>query len=143
MVGELLVPGWLFISLVLHAARKERLGSAVGAAGFALGTYAMVRGGMLFIARSEFAGLVVMASIVTAIIGHAGLFGWAASPSGSRFLWYPLGCATGYWPPCISAQGSSLDQSMWKSFSVRLMLLVVFVDIAVVTYISRFFLLAR
>ena len=130
LVSELLLPGWLVLALLIRILRRDRVGISARHGCVGLVMYGTV---WIGVCLTQLRGLYVIGGLIMFIAGHAGLFGWAVSPGGMRFLFTPLAAATGRWAEHVKPPPTpEEDAAFWGPLSLKLALFVVTIDLVVV-----------
>lgn len=130
--GEVLLPAWLLLSLLLQVfLKRSRFILLARSAVIGISAYTLFWLGLFMISRCK--GVqATTTSAALLLVGHAGLFGWAVSPNGSRFLYAPLGILTRYWPSSMPMSGAvSEKQVFWDRSSWIIAAVVVALDVAI------------
>lgn len=137
MAIELLWPIWVILCSAVHILRRSPHTWIAKQAVCALVLYAIVRTGVYALALSTLSGLLPVIGVAAFVVGHAILFGWAASPGGIRFLYMPIGLLLRRWPAGISAVDMSREElQCWGRGSTRTALIIAGIDLTAAIVIA-------
>ena len=137
MIAQWLLPAWILVAWGLRVWLRPSLPGRVGLQPLlGIGLYGMVRLGLRLMHVGDFHGASAVAGATVFVLGVAGSFGWAASSGGLRFLYTPIGAATGHWPRTPGAASGAGLGTFWDRGSWLVAGAVLAVDLLVITVVT-------